>query len=180
MAVYGAYFKVQSFFFMPIFAINNGLVPIIGYNYGARKKERIYRTLRYAVLYATCFMLLGIVCFELFPEVLLSIFSPSAEMLRIGVPAFRRIGVHFICAGFSIVAGSACQALDRSLLSLLSAFLRQVLALIPSAWLLSLTGDVNMIWWCFPIAEVVSVITNFFFLRSALRGMERRLSESAM
>jgi len=176
VAVYGSYFKVQSFFFMPIFAINNGLVPIIGYNYGARKKERIYRALRFGVVYATCFMLLGIVFFELFPEMLLGIFSPSPEMLRIGVAAFRRIGAHFICAGFSIVAGSACQALDKSLLALLSAILRQLVALVPSAWLLSLTGDVNMIWWCFPIAEVVSVITNIFFLRAALRGMEKRLS----
>ena len=178
VAVFGTYFKVQSFFFMPIFALNNGILPIIGYNYGARKKDRIYRTLRYGVIYATIVMLLGCLCFELIPGLLLSIFSPSEEMLSIGVAAFRRIGVHFPFAGFCIVAGSACQALNKSVLSLISAFLRQIVVLVPAAWLLSLTGDVNMIWWCFAIAEVVSLTTCIFFLRAALRGMEKTLSDA--
>ena len=177
IAVYGVYFKIQSFFFMPVFGINNGLIPVIGYNYGAGKKERIYRTIRYGVIYATCFMVLGFLCFQLIPELILSIFNPSDAMLAIGVPALRRISLHFLFAGFCIVAGSACQALDKSVYSLMVSILRQAVALIPAAWLLSRTGDVNMVWWAFPIAEIVSVIASAFFLRSALLGMEKRLSE---
>lgn len=176
VAVYGVYFKLQSFFFMPVFGINNGLIPIIGYNYGARKKERIYRTIRFGVLYATCFMLLGLAAFQLIPGVLLKIFNPSEAMLAIGVPALRRISLSYLFAGFCIVAGSACQALDRSVNSLMVSVLRQVLALIPAAWLLSKTGDVNMVWWAFPIAEIISLIASAFFLRSALKGMELTLS----
>ncbi len=177
VAVYGVYFKIQSFFFMPVFGINNGLIPIIGYNYGARKKERIYRTIRFGILYASCFMLLGFALFQLIPNVLLGIFSPSEAMLAIGVPALRRISISFLFAGFCIVAGSTCQALDRSVNSLFVSILRQVVALIPAAWLLSKTGDVNMVWWAFPIAEVISLVASVFFLRSALRGMEHTLSD---
>ncbi len=176
VAVYGAYFKIQSFFFMPVFGLNNGIIPVIGYNYGARKKERIYRTIRYGVIYASCFMLLGVFCFQVFPQVLLGIFSPSETMLAIGVPALRRISLSFILAGFCIVAGSACQALDRSMYSFFVSVLRQILALIPAAWLLSLTGNVDNVWWCFPIAELVSLAASIFFLRRALRGMEKKLS----
>ena len=176
VAVYGVYFKIQSFFFMPVFGLNNAMIPIIGYNYGAGKKDRIYRTIGFSVLYATAALLLGLLVFQLFPAQLLSIFNPSEAMLEIGVKALRRISWHFIFAGFCIVAGSACQALDRSMYSLFVSILRQLLALIPAAWLLSLTGDVNNVWWCFPIAEIVSLIASAFFLRSALRGMEKRLS----
>ena len=176
VAVYGVYFKIQSFVFMPVFGINNGLIPIIGYNYGARKKERIYRTIRFGVLYASCFMLIGFAAFQTVPKLLLGIFSPSEAMLGIGVSALRRISPHFLFAGFCIVAGSTCQALDRSLYSLTVSILRQVLGLIPAAWLLSMTGDVNMVWWAFPIAEIISLIASACFLRSALKGMERTLS----
>ncbi len=176
VAVYGAYFKIQSFFFMPVFGLNNGIIPIIGYNYGARKKERIYRTIRYGVIYASCFMLLGVVCFQFFPDVFLRIFSPSDNMLAIGVPALRRISLSFILAGFCIVAGSACQALDKSMFSFFVSVLRQIVVLIPAAWLLSLTGNVDNVWWCFPIAELMSLLASVFFLRKALRDMERKLA----
>lgn len=178
VAVYGAYFKVQSFFFMPVFGINNGLIPIIGYNYGARKRERIYRSLRWAVIYASCFMLLGFALFQLIPGVMLGLFKPSEEMLSIGVAALRRISVSFLFAGFCIVAGSACQALDRGIYSLFISILRQIVALIPAAWLLSLSGDVNMVWWAFPIAEIMSLLASIFFLRRSLRHMERVLDET--
>ena len=173
VAVYGVYFKIQSFFFMPVFGINNALIPIIGYNYGARREGRIYRSIRFAVLYASCFMLLGILAFQCAPALLLGAFSPSAGMLAIGVPALRRISISFAFAGFCIVAGSACQALDRSVYSLAVSVLRQIVALIPAAWLLSRTGDVNMVWWCFPIAEILSLAASAFFLRAALRHMRR-------
>ena len=178
VAVYGAYFKIQSFFFMPVFGLNNGIIPIIGYNYGARKKQRIYRTIRYGVVYASCFMLLGVFCFQVLPQVVLGIFSPSEAMLAIGVPALRRISLSFLLAGFCIVAGSACQALDKSMYSFFVSVLRQVVALIPAAWLVSLTGDVNNVWWCFPIAELMSLVASAFFLRKALRDMEKKLGQT--
>ncbi|MCR5135671.1 MAG: MATE family efflux transporter [Oscillospiraceae bacterium] len=177
VAVYGVYFRIQSFFFMPVFGLNNAMIPIIGYNYGARKKERIYATIRYGVIFASCFMLLGFACFQLIPKLLLGIFAPSEAMLAIGVPALRRISISFLFAGFCIVAGSVCQALDRSMNSLFVSILRQVVALIPAAWLLSRTGDVNMVWWAFPIAEIMSLTASIFFLRSALKGMEKTLQE---
>ena len=176
IAVYGVYFKIQSFFFMPVFGLNNALIPIIGYNYGARKKARIYRTFRFGVLYATSFMLLGFLVFQLVPRELLGIFSPSEAMLAIGVPALRRISISFLFAGFCIVAGSVCQALDHSMASMIVSILRQLLALIPAAWLLSKTGDVNNVWWAFPIAEVISLLASAFFLRTAFTDMEKKLS----
>ena len=176
IAVYGVYFKIQSFFFMPVFGLNNALIPIIGYNYGARKKARIYRTFRFGVLYATGFMLLGFLVFQLVPRELLGIFNPSEAMLAIGVPALRRISISFLFAGFCIVAGSVCQALDHSMASMIVSILRQLLALIPAAWLLSKTGDVNNVWWAFPIAEVISLLASAFFLRAAFTDMEKKLS----
>ena len=175
VAVYGAYFKLQSFFFMPVFGINNGLIPIIGYNYGAGKVDRIHRTIKYGVLFAAVFMLTGLALFELAPGLLLSAFNPSVEMLDIGTHALRRIAFHFPIAAFCIVAGSACQALNKSMFSLITSCMRQIFALIPAAYLLSLTGDVNNIWWCFLIAEIVSFVFSFFFLRKAMRDADRRL-----
>ena len=179
VAVFGAYFKLQSFVFMPVFGLNNGMIPIIGYNYGAGKKERIYRTIRFAALYATIIMLLGAALFQLFPSALLRAFSASGEMLRIGVPALRRISISFLLAGVSVVASSACQALDRSIYSLYIAFLRQIVVLVPAAYLLARTGDVNMVWWAFPIAEVMSFAVSTLLVRRALRRMERSLEGRA-
>lgn len=175
VAVYGAYFKLQSFFFMPVFGINNGLIPIIGYNYGAGKKSRIYRTIKFGVLYALCFMVLGCVLFETIPGTLLGIFSPSEEMLSIGIPALRTIGLVFPAAAFCIISGSACQALNKSLFSFFTSVLRQVVVLVPSAYLLSLSGDIAKVWWSFPIAEIMSLAATVFFLRITFRDMERRL-----
>ena len=177
VAVYGVYFKVQSFFFMPVFALNNGLVPIVGYNYGARKKQRIYRTIRYGILYASAIMLLGFLAFQLLPKLLLGVFSPSEAMLAIGVPALRRISWSFLFAGFCIVAGSACQALDKSYYSFFVSILRQLVVLIPAAWLLAQTGVLDNVWWCFPIAEIMSLAASFFFLRKSLRDMEKVIGE---
>lgn len=176
VAVYGAYFKVQSFFFMPVFGLNNGLIPILGYNYGAGKKDRIHRSIRYGVLFAAVFMVAGCAVFELIPDVLLGIFSPSEQMLAIGVPAFRKIAVHFPIAAFCIIAGSACQALDKSILSLITSCMRQIIALIPSAYLLSLTGDVSNVWWCFLIAEFMSLIFSSMFLRKTLKDVDKKLA----
>ena len=176
VAVYGAYFKVQSFFFMPVFGLNNALIPILGYNYGAGKRERIHRSIKFGVLYAAVFMVAGCIVFELIPQIILQIFNPSAEMLAIGVPALRRIALHFPIASFCIIAGSACQALDKSVFSLITSCMRQLIALLPSAYLLSLTGDVNNVWWCFIIAEFMSLVCSTFFLKRTLRDVEKKLS----
>lgn len=180
VAVYGAYFKVQSFFFMPVFGLNNGLIPILGYNYGAGKRDRIYRSIKYGVIYAAVLMVAGCVIFELIPNVLLSIFSPSDAMLAIGVPALRRIAIHFPIASFCIIAGSACQALDKSFFSLITSCMRQLFALLPAAYLLSLTGNVNNVWWCFPIAELMSLVCSIFFLRKTLKDVDKKLSGKEM
>jgi len=161
---------------MPVFGLNNALIPIIGYNYGARKKERIYRTFRFGVLYACFFMLLGFLVFQFMPRTMLRLFNASENMMAIGVPALRRISISYLFSGFCIVAGSVCQALDFSTASMFVSILRQLLALIPAAWLLAKTGDVNMVWWAFPIAEIVSLIASVFFLRAAFRSMEKKLS----
>ena len=152
---------------------------VIGYNYGAGKKERIYATLRWAVIYACAIMLTILLLFQTIPHVLLAVFDASEQMMAIGVPALRRISLCFVFAGFCVVAGSACQALDRSFASLMVSILRQVVVLLPAAWLLSLTGDVNMVWWAFPIAEIMSLLASCVFLWEALRHMEKRLTERA-
>lgn len=156
VAVFGVYFKLQSFIFLPIFGLNNGLIPIVAFNYGARRKDRMMKTWRLSWLYATILMLIGLACFELIPEVLFSWFDASSQMLEIGVPALRIIGVHFPVAAFCIVTGSMFQALGKSIYSMITSVMRQLVVLLPAAYLLSLLGNVNYVWWSFPIAEVMS------------------------
>ncbi len=163
-AVFGVYFKLQSFIFMPIFGLNNGMVPIVAYNYGARKPKRITRTIRLSVLYATGLMVIGMIIFQVFPAQLLGIFNASENMLSIGVPALRIISLHFCIAGFCIVASSVFQALGHGMLSLIVSATRQLIVLLPAAWILSRIGGLSAIWWCFPIAELVSLVLCSFFL----------------
>lgn len=178
VAVYGGYFKIQSMFFMPVFGLNSAVVPIIGYNFGARQKSRIYETIKVGVLYAAVLMIAGTLVMELFPGFIFEkVFSASAAMLLIGIPALRIIAIHFPVAAFNIVAGSAFQALDRSVFSFAVSLLRQVFALLPVAYLLSLTGNVNNVWWCFPISEIVSTVCTVIFLKFTFKNMERRLAE---
>jgi len=170
-AVFGAYYKIQSIIFMPVFGMNNALVPIAAYNYGARKHDRVRQAVRICIAMAVSIMTVGCLLFELIPASLLGIFSPSSEMLAIGPTAFRIIGIHFPVAGFCIVAGSVCQALGKPEYSLVTSIARQLLVLLPAAWLLSLTGSLNAVWWAFPIAEVVSAICSTLFLRSAMKRL---------
>ncbi|MBE6969767.1 MAG: MATE family efflux transporter [Ruminococcaceae bacterium] len=176
VAVFGTYGKLQSFAFMPVFGLNNAMVPIIGYNYGAGKKERIYQVLRWAVTYAAIIMFTILLIFQTIPHLLLAAFDASETMLSIGIPALRRISLCFVFAGFCVVAGSACQALDKSFASLLVSILRQVVVLLPAAWLLAQSGDVNMVWWAFPIAEIMSLLASAAFLWNAIRHMEKSLA----
>ena len=163
VAVFGVYFKLQSFVFMPIFGLNNGMVPIISYNYGARRPERVRKTIRLAVCYAEGIMVLGFCIFEFFPGQVLGLFSASQAMLTIGIPAMRIICLHFLLAGTSIVLSSVFQALGNGLFSLIVSVCRQLFVLLPAAWLLAQTGNVNNVWWAFLIAEIVSVLMSLAF-----------------
>ena len=164
-AVFGVYFKLQSFIFMPVFGLNNGLIPILAYNYGARKKERILEALKLAILYAVCIMGIGTVIFQVAPEFLLSLFNASDDMLTIGVMALRRISLCFMFAGFCIILGSTFQAFGEGIFSMLVSIGRQLVVLIPVAYLLARTGSVGNVWWAFPIAEIASVILSIIFFR---------------
>ena len=158
VAVFGVYFKLQSFVFLPVFGLNNGMVPILAYNYGAAKPDRIIHTIKLSVVYAVILMIIGFAVFQLIPVPLLKIFNASETMISIGVPALRIIAVHFLVAGFSIVSISVLQAFSHGFLSLTVSLIRQMVILLPAAYLLSLSGNVNNIWWAFPIAEAVAVL----------------------
>ncbi len=164
-AVFGVYFKLQSFFFMPVFGLNNGLIPVLAYNYGARNKERISESLKFAMMLAVVIMLVGMIVFEVIPGQLLGMFNASDDMKQIGIPALRIICLSFPLAGFSIAMGSIFQAFSESIYSLIISIGRQLVVLIPIAWLLSLTGNVNLVWWAFPAAELVSLVLSVFFFK---------------
>ena len=163
VAVFGVYFKLQSFVFMPIFGLNNGMVPIISYNYGARRPDRVKKTIKLAVCYAEGIMLVGFCIFQFAPRQVLGIFAASDAMLAIGVPAMRIICLHFLLAGASIVLSSVFQALGNGIFSLIVSVCRQLFVLLPAAWLLAQTGNVNNVWWAFFIAEIVSVLMSLAF-----------------
>lgn len=164
VAVFGVYFKLQSFIFMPIFGMNNSIVPIIAFNLGARKKERILKTMKLAVLIFLCLMSCGTLVFQLLPEFLLGFFDASPEMLSIGVPALQRISWHFPIAAICIMLVSTFQALGNGVISMIISFVRQLIVLVPCAYLFSLTGNVNNVWWAFVIAEIVALIISVMFM----------------
>lgn len=168
-AVLGVYFKLQSFVFMPVFGLNNGLIPIIAYNFGARKKKRVTGAMKYAMIFSVSIMVVGTIVMQFFPEQLLRLFDAGDQMMDIGVTALKIISVHFILAGFDIIIISSLQALGRGFSSMLISFTRQLIVLLPVAYLLSLTGKLSAIRWAFPIAEVVSIIVSLLFLRRAYK-----------
>ena len=163
-AVFGVYFKLQSFVFMPVFGLNNGMVPIVAYNFGAQKPKRIIRTIGLSILYAEGVMLLGFLVFQLGAHPLLGIFNASDAMLEIGIPALRLISISFLLAGFDVVCSSVFQALGHGVLSLLVSVSRQLVVLLPAAWILAEIGGLSVIWWCFPIAEVAACVISTLFL----------------
>lgn len=179
VAVFGVYFKLQSFIFMPVFGLNNGMVPIIAYNYGAGKKDRLIKTLKLSIIYAVGLMLLGVIIFQLFPAPLFALFDASETMLAIGIPALRIISLSFIFAGFCIVCGSLFQALGNGVYSMVISIARQLLVLLPVAYLLSLSGKVEAVWWAFPIAEIVSLSLTVFFMFRINRKVISRIGESS-
>lgn len=157
-AVFGVYFKLQSFVFMPIFGLNNGVIPIVAYNYGAKKRDRVIKAIKVAIVFAVSFMMIGLAVMQLMPAQLLGIFNASKDMLEIGTTALRTISLSFIAAGFSVVMSSTFQAFGKGVYSMLISIARQIIVLIPAAYLLSRTGVLANIWWAFPIAEVMSVL----------------------
>ena len=165
--VFGIYFKLQSFFFMPLFGINNAVISIVAFNYGARNPDRMVKTVKTAALAGLCIMLTGLAAFQLIPEVLLSLFDPSAEFMAMAVRALRTISWCFPVAAVCIILGSTFQALGTGIYSTIVSLCRQLVMLLPAAWLLSRTGDVNLVWWAWPIAETMGLtLTVFFFLRN--------------
>lgn len=174
-AVFGSYFKLQSFIFMPVFGLNNGMVPIVAFSYGARNRERLVKTIKLSILYAVAIMLIGLFIMQVFPDKLLMLFNASETMLSIGVPALRIISVSFIFAGVSIVSLSVFQALGHGVLSMLVSFMRQLIFLLPSAYLLSLTGNVDNVWFSFIIAEVISVSLSLLCMRHLYKKVIKNL-----
>lgn len=180
-AVFGAYFKLQSFIFMPIFGLNSGMVPIVSYNFGARKPDRLKRTIKLSVFTAIGIMAVGAAVFEAIPHVLLGMFNPSPDMLAIGVPALRIIATHFVLAGFCIPVISVCQAIGNPFYSLICSVCRQIVVLLPAAFLLAQTGNLNLVWLAFPIAELMSLTMATIFLRKTMRRADRIMAgESPM
>lgn len=163
-AFFGVYFKLQSFFFMPIFGLNSGVVPIIAYNYGAKNKARLIKAIKCGMGFAVAIMLTAFTVFQTMPQVLLGMFDASEQMLELGVPAMRLISLSYLVAGFCMMSGTTFQALGNGVYSMIVSFCRQMIVLLPVAYLMSLTGNLNAIWTAYPIAEVVSLAISAFFL----------------
>ncbi|NBJ94983.1 MATE family efflux transporter [Parablautia muri] len=177
-AVFGVYFKLQSFIFMPIFGLNNGMVPIVAYNYGAGKKERLIKTVKLSILYAMCLMIIGFLVFQIFPAQLFRLFDASETMLVIGIPALRTISYSFLLAGFCIICGTMFQALGNGVYSMVVSIARQLVVLLPVAYFLSLTGDVAYVWWAFPIAELMSLGVSVFFVARIYNKVIKHIGEN--
>ena len=182
-AVFGIYFKLQSFFLMPLFGLNNASVSIIAYNYGARQPKRITKTLKYALCTAMGVMLLGVAVFQGIPEVLMGIFNSGGDdnsqaFMEIGISALRIVSLHFPMAAIGIVLGASFQALGIGIYSTITSLCRQLVVLVPAAWLLSMTGDVHAVWWSFPIAEVVSMLLSIFFYGRIYRKRIKPLGDT--
>jgi Na+-driven multidrug efflux pump len=179
-AVFGVYFKLQSFFFMPVFGMNNGIIPVLAYNYGAGKKKRIDETLRFGLELAVVIMICGTAILELFPTALLKLFNASGDMMSMGKIALRTIAIHFPVAAIGISLGTVFQAFSKSYYSLIISLSRQLVVLIPVAWILAkVTNNVNMVWWCFIIAEVVSCILSIIFFKKVYKDVVEPLEETA-
>ena len=176
VAVFGIYFKLQSFVFMPVFGLNNGMIPIVSFNYGAKNRERMTKTIRYSIFYAVGIMFIGFVIIQIFPRVMLKMFDASEHMMSMGVPALRIISISFCFAGVCIVLSSVFQALGNGVFSMLISITRQLVLLLPSAYLLSLTGNVNNIWWSFPISEIGSVTVTLLFFIHTYKSKIKKLS----
>ena len=174
--VFGVYFKLQSFVFMPVFGLTNGMIPIVAYNYGAQNKKRIYQTIKLSAIIAVGIMLVGVVIFQTFPKTLLGLFEASEHMLEIGVPALRTISLSFVFAGFCIVSSCVFQALGNGVYSMLLSIARQIVIILPVAFTFAKLFGLNMVWFAYPIAEVVSVIMCIFMLKHIIKTKVKPLA----
>ena len=165
VSVFGIYFKLQSFIFMPVFGLNNAMVPIVAYNYGAARKDRIMKTIRSSVTAAVAIMLAGLAIFQIFPEQLLYLFDASEHMMEIGVPALRIISLSFLFAGYCIVIGSVFQALGNGVYSLITSAARQLVCILPAAYLFASVFGLHAVWYAFPLAEIISVVLTTILFR---------------
>lgn len=179
-AVFGVYFKLQSFFFMPVFGLNNGITPIIAYNYGAKQRKRMLKTIKLSLIVAFCLTFIGFLSFEAIPQVLLDMFNASEDMLTIGVPALRIIGIHYLIAWFCIVIGTVFQALGKAVFSMIVSIMRQLVVLIPAAYILAKLDGLHAVWWSFPIAEVISLLVTLFFFIKIYREIISKLPEGKL
>ena len=179
-AVFGVYFKLQSFFFMPVFGLNNGITPIIAYNYGAKQRKRMIKTIKLSLIVAFCLTFIGFLSFEAIPQVLLDMFNASEDMLTIGVPALRIIGIHYLIAWFCIVIGTVFQALGKAVFSMIVSIMRQLVVLIPAAYILAKLDGLHAVWWSFPIAEVISLLVTLFFFIKIYREIISKLPEGKL
>ena len=177
VAVFSAYFKLESFIFMPVFGLNNGIVPIIAYNYGARKPDRIRAAAKLGFLYGAAIMAVGVLLFWLIPGRLLGIFNASDYMLEIGIPALRLISLSFLPAAFGIVTSSVCQALGHGVLSLIVSVLRQLVLILPVSWLLGHFVGLSAVWAAFPFAEVFSFLLSAVFMGYMFKTVVRPLEQ---
>lgn len=176
-AVFGVYFKLQSFIFMPLFGLNNAVIPVVAFNYGARNRRRMMATIRLAAVFGFGMMMVGLLLLQTFPETLLGFFNASDTMRTIGVPALRTISISYVFAGFCIVLSSVFQALGHGLMSMLVSVARQLLVLVPAAYLLSLSGHLELVWWAFPIAEIASIVASLLCFLRLWRRIIRPLPE---
>ena len=172
IAVFGVYFKLQSFIFMPVFGLTNGMIPIIAYNYGARNKQRIHQTIKLSAITAVVMMIIGFAAFQIIPEKLLGIFKASDNMVSIGVPALKIISFSFLLAGYNIVTSSVFQALGNGVYSLIISVARQLVVLLPVAYLLSRFGELNNVWLSFPISEVIAFALCTAYLLRTLKKLD--------
>ena len=176
-AVFGVYFKINSLIFMPVFGLNNGSVPIIAYNYGAQRRKRVTDTIHLLFAIAITIMTVGCLLFEFIPGVFFRMFNASDNMMEIGIPAFRIIGLSFPFAGFCIAVGSVFQALGKGIYSMINSICRQLVVLLPSAWLLAQTGVLQNVWWSYPIAEIASVLMSTYFYRKITKEIISKIGE---
>lgn len=176
-SVFGVYFKLQSFAFMPVFGLNNGVIPVIAYNYGAQKRKRMLHAVRLGCIIATCFMGIGLLLMQCIPAELFALFDAGEDMLAIGVPALRIISISFVFAGVCIALSSVFQALGKGIYSMYISFARQLVVLVPAAYLLSLSGNVNAVWWSYPIAEIASITVSLLLFRHVYKTIIAKIPE---
>ncbi len=172
ITVFGIYFKLNSFVFMPIFGMNNGLVPILSYNYGAVKYDRIKKAVKLAMACAIAYMIVGLIVFQIMPDKLLMIFSVNSSVMSIGVAALKIISLSFLFAGVGIIGSTVFQAIGNPVHSLIMSVLRQLVIILPAAFLLSFLGNVDYVWWSYPIAEVVSFVLCLILLVKTLKKID--------